>query len=321
MARAKDWLAAARETRLHTLDMDRTARRVSAVLILLAASVPVPAQPAATDFQLTPQSGQDDVQQWFDRYECDSRAKEPGSPPNQEQAGEEYRHAMVECLTQHGYGVSYAPPQPPPSAVPASYLWPGVQHAARELRYRALSVQAGGGVTAAVGSTSDYLHDGANAGAALTWFPSAALPLGVRVEGSYTWFKPGAALLGLNGVGYNRGQLDVYGGDVDLRLNLARLPARWQLYLFAGAGWYRSDTTLQKVSVERICGGRYCSVFTTLLAEEHDVSAWEPSWNAGLGWEVALDSHTSFFIEARYRRILLYSKATQLVPIWLGLRF
>src|SRR5262249_33129465 len=145
-------------------------------------------------------------------------------------------------------------------------------HAARELRYRALSAQAGGGFTAGTGSTSGYVNDGANAGAALTWFPSEALPLGVRGEGSYTWFKPAAGLLALNGVGYNRGELNVYGGDIDLRWNLARLLARWQLYLVAGAGWYRIDTSLQKVSTERICGRNECTVFTTVLAEDHDTS-------------------------------------------------
>jgi hypothetical protein len=45
-----------------------------------------------------------------------------------------------------------------------------------------------------------------------------------------------------------------------------------------------------------------------------------------MGWEVALDSHTSFFVEARYRRIQTsgnhgFSGAVQLVPLWLGLRF
>ena len=290
--------------------------------------MPAPAQPAATDFQLSPQRAQDDVQQWFDRYECDSRAKRESGAPIHEQAGpaqqaqnEQYVRAMVDCLTQHGYGVRQAPPEPQPASTATPYVWPGGPRAPRELRYRALSVQVGGGYTTTAGSTGDYIHGGGNAGAAVTWFPSAALPLAVRVEGSYTWSTPAAGLLALNGVGYNRGEVDVYGGDVDLRLNLGRLPARWQLYLVGGAGWYRIDATLQKVSVERVCGGRYCSVFTALLAEEHDTSSWEPSWNAGLGWEVALDSHTAFFIEARYRRILRYGNGTQLVPLWLGLRF
>lgn len=298
------------------------------MLLLFATSLPVRAQPAATDFQLSPQRGQDDVQQWFDRYECDGLVKrQSGAPtyapsgPAQQGDNEEYVRAMTDCLTRHGYGARYAPPQPqpPPAAMP--YASPGEPRAARELRYRALSAQIGGGYTTTAGSTGDYIHGGGNAGAAVTWFPSAALPLGVLAEGSYTWSTPAAGLLALNGVGYNRGEVDIYGGDVDLRLNLARLPAQWQLYLVAGAGWYRIEATLQKVSTERICGRNECTVFTTILAEAHDTSSWEPQWNAGLGWEVELDSHTAFFIEARYRRILHYSNTVQLVPISLGLRF
>ncbi len=298
-----------------------------AVVVSLVASMPAPALPAATDFELSPQGAQDEVQQWFDRYDCDSRARSAVAAAGAEGAGaarpaadERYVRAMVDCLAQHGYGARYAPPRPQPPATPASAA-PEAQHIPRELRYRALSAQAGGGYTAASGSTSDYLQGGGAAGVAATWFPSQQLPLGVRVEGSYTWSKPAAGLLALNGVGYNRGEVDIFGGEADLRFNLGRLPVRWQLYLLAGAGWYRIDSSLQKVSEQRVCGGRYCSVFETVLAEAHDTSSWQPSWNAGLGWELALDSHTAFFIEARYRRILRESAVTQLVPVWLGLRF
>jgi opacity protein-like surface antigen len=323
----------------------KKAPSVSAVLALLAVSlavsaraqphsgptavVAIAAQPSATDFQLSPKNGQDDVQQWFDRYECDSWARrESGYDPineharsSQQAARDEYLYAMAACLTEHGYEVRYVAPESPPPASAIPYIWPSTPPRVRELRYRAVTLQAGGGYSVAAGSTADYIRDGANAGAALNWFPSAALPLGVRVEGSYTWFKPGSQLLALNGVGYNNGEQDLYGGDIDLRLNLSRLPSRQQLYLAAGVGWYRIDTTLQKVSGERVCGTHFCGVFQTLLAEEQDTSPWESSWNAGVGWEAALDSHTAFFIEARYRHIHRYGGAMQLVPIWLGLRF
>jgi hypothetical protein len=75
------------------------------------------------------------------------------------------------------------------------------------------------------------------------------------------------------------------------------------------------------VSQVRVCGRNSCDVFETLLAEEHDTRPWESSWNAGLGWEIALDTHTAFFVEARYRHIHSCCGGMQLVPIWLGLRF
>jgi hypothetical protein len=285
-------------------------------------------QPAATDFQLSPLHGQDDVQQWFDRHECDSQARrQSGYDPtgrkdqaSQPAAREEYLRAMAACLTGRGYEVRYAPPQPPPPPAPV-YTLPPEPPRARELRYRALSVEAGGGYSVTPGSTADYVHSAANAVAALNWFPDAALPLGIRMQGSYTWLRPASRLFALNNVGYNRGQQDLYGGDVDLRLNLLRAPSRQQLYLAAGSGWYRMDTSLQKISGERVCGPHFCGVFPTLLAQEHDLSPWESSWNAGLGWEIALDTRTAFFVEVRYQHLHPYHGESQLVPISLGLRF
>jgi opacity protein-like surface antigen len=325
--------------------MDKKAPSAPAALALLALAAhpsaraqpptgPAPvaaiaAQPAATDFQLSPRNGQNDVQQWFDRHECDNWAKQQsGYDPTHEQQGslqqaasEDYVRAMIACFTGHGYDARYVPPEtpPPPSSTP--YQSPGTQRGTRGLRYRALSVEAGGGYSVAAGSSADYVLGGANAGAALNWFPSPALPIGVRVAGSYVWLKPGSQLLALNGVGYNEGQQDVYGVDVDLRLNLPGLPSRQQLYLMAGLGWRRIDTTLQKVLVVRQCGVNSCDIFQTLLAQEHDTSSWESSWNAGLGWEIALDSHTAFFLEASYQHIHREGGSLQLVPISVGLRF
>ncbi|HLJ39016.1 MAG TPA: hypothetical protein VKT54_11465 [Steroidobacteraceae bacterium] len=312
--------------------MHQRASSAAAILVFLAPMLPLPAHgqpqmlpaPDATNFQLSPLHGQDDVQEWFDRYECDGQARrQTGYDPHagyQQRAGEQYVRAMAACLEERGYQARYAPAAPSASPSPIYQLLPEPPRA-RELRYRALSVQAGGGYTFPTGSTARYVNGGAHAGAALDWFPSTALPIGLQLEGSYTWLKPASQLLALNNVGYNKGQQDLYGGDVNVRLNLTRSHSRQQLYLTAGVGWYRTDTLLQKVSQERSCGVRYCDLFGTLLAQEHDTSPWEWSWNAGLGWETALDTHTVFFIEARYRYIHSSSGESQFAPMSLGLRF
>lgn len=290
------------------------------------------AQPAATDFQLSPLHGQDDEQQWFDRYGCDREARQQSgydpvgerSGPAPPAASAAYVRAMTACLGRHGYEVRYAPPA---SASPATAPMPTERgprpHPPREIGYRPLSLQAAGGYSAAVGSTSRYVRDGATAGGALNWFPSAALPVGLRIDGSYAWFKAADQLLARNGVGYTTGNQQLYGGDIDLRVNLLPLPSRQQWYLIAGGGWYRTNTTLQKLVNENLCGTRFCGVFQSLLAQEHDKSGWEPSWNAGLGWEIALDQRITFFAEAHYRYIhrSIDGGGMQLVPIWLGLRF
>src|SRR5579863_4782312 len=104
--------------------MDKKTPRVPAVLALLAVSMPlsaraqpqsgpgavaaIAARPAASDFQLLPKNHQDEEQQWFDRYECDNRAKRQSAydptneqdGPSQQAASEEYVRAITTCLTQ-----------------------------------------------------------------------------------------------------------------------------------------------------------------------------------------------------------------------------
>jgi hypothetical protein len=123
-------------------------------------------------------------------------------------------------------------------------------------------------------------------------------------------------------VGYNKGERNVYGGDLDLQLDFGRLSPRQKAYLLAGYGEYRVGTSLQKLSdAPRVCGNHFCGTFPTLLASESDTSAWEPSWNAGIGWAMALNARTSMFVEARYQRIFTRGSSTQFFPVRVGLRF
>jgi opacity protein-like surface antigen len=290
--------------------------------------------PAAGGFSISPKNGQTAEQEAADRYACHSWARnqtgfdptEPsgGVSPNEETSRrQEYRRAMTACLEAHGYGVRYTPPPvyvaPPPTAAPETYSLRPV------LRYHPFQAHIDGGYSIAAEKTNRLLQDGANVGLGFTWFPTSALPLGLRVDGSFSSFRARDALLELNGADYTYGHEHIYGGDADVQLDLAHRSSRAKLYLFGGLGWYREQTELRQVALESgtVCGWYYCApgYFPALTARESTTSAWHKSWNAGIGWEVAVAERTSFFIEARYQRILPNGSNMQFIPIRLGLRF
>ncbi len=215
------------------------------------------------------------------------------------------------------------PEASPPSSIPSSLTGSTNEGwASRKLTYQPFSAQAGGGYDVVTGSAGQYIHGGGAAAIGVTWFPSPALPLGLRLDGSYDWFTPGRQLLGLGGVDYTQGERNVYGGDLDLQVDFARLSSKQKAYLLGGFGEYRIATSLQKLSAApRVCGKHFCGTYPTVLAAENDTSAWDESWNAGVGWAMALNAHTSLFVEARYQRIFSHGSSTQFVPVRVGLRF
>ena len=282
----------------------------------------------------------------------------------------EYRRAISACLEGRGYTVQFAappaavppayaapptsvyavPPAPaarayvaPPNSVyavppvPAASAYSAPSRVASfaapgpELKYQPFQAQIGGGYTVATGSaTRDAVNNGANVGLGFTLFPSPALPVGLRVDGSYSSFGAAGPLLNSNGTQYTGGHERLYGGDVDLQFDLAHRSSRQKLYLFGGFGWYRDQTVLRQVSILRgtVCGYFYCGpgYFPALTAEQDTTSPWLKSWNAGIGWEVAVADHASFFLEARYQHFLSSdsrpnSANLQFVPITVGLRF
>jgi hypothetical protein len=186
-----------------------------------------------------------------------------------------------------------------------------------------LTVHIDGGYSIAAGSTHQYVDDGPNVGLGLTWFPASALPIGLRLDGSYSRFDARRGLLDAGG--YTDGYVNIYGGDADLQFDLAHRSSRYKLYLFGGAGWYREQTRLRTVQWEEgiICDFFFCApgAFPVVTAEQRTTSPWHSSWNGGLGWEVALPQGGSFFIEAQYLHIAPQANKMQFVPIRVGLRF
>ncbi len=209
------------------------------------------------------------------------------------------------------------PPSSPESGDSFTHAWiPGA------LPFRRWSIQAAGGYNFVTGSAANYMHGRATAALGITWSPSPGLPLAVRLDGSYGWFSPGRELLQTGGVGYNAGERDVYGGDLDLQLDVAHPSWRQKVYLLAGVGEYRVKTNLQELSdAPDVCGTRFCGRSPIVLATESDTSAWDDSWNVGVGWTLALDQHTWVFIEGRYEHVFTHGSDTQFIPLRVGLRF
>jgi len=338
-----------------------------AVSVSAVAQSPAPGQ-AAGGISISPKNGQSLQQQASDRYACHSWAKnQTGFDPTRPGGGvaqseeasrrSEYRRAISACLEGRGYTVHFAAP---PAAVPPAYAAAPPSYAAPptsvyavppapaapayavpprvvsysapgpELKYHPFQAQIGGGYTVATGSaTKDAVNNGSNVGLGFTLFPSPDLPVGLRVDGSYSTFGAAGPLLNMNGTQYTNGHEHMYGGDADLQFDLAHRSSRQKLYLFGGFGWYRDQTVLRQVSIQRgnVCGFFFCGpgYFPALTAEQNTTSPWLKSWNAGLGWEIAVADHVSFFMEARYQHFLSNNSSNssnmQFVPITLGLRF
>jgi hypothetical protein len=337
--------------------MVRKSLRVFRGFALLAVSLPAIAQYVATpqpqqtptaspgprtgDLTIAGNNGQTQEQQWADRYQCHRWAtSQSGFDPTRSAAAnpqgddgthrDQYRRAFAACMQGRGYTVGYGAPEttsPTPTPAPARGQATAIRQTApvvSEVKYRPLAVQIEGGYSVAAGMTDRSLDDGSNVGLGLTWFPTSALPVGLRVDGSYSSFRPTRALLNQDG-GFTSGHENIYGGDADLQLDLAHQSSRSKMYLFGGAGWYREETRLRQVSFEpgTVCGFYFCGsgFVPTLTAVDHTTSPWHSAWNAGLGWEATNAEGASFFVEARFLRIAPSSSEMQFVPIRVGLRF
>ncbi|MDB6044609.1 MAG: hypothetical protein JWM63_3160 [Gammaproteobacteria bacterium] len=338
--------------------MPRKSKQVCRLVLLLAVSAPAlaqyqsatqsggsPAAPllgAAEHPYISPKNGQSQEQQWADRYACHSWAKSQSGfdptkkltevPPSENASSrEQYRRAMTACLDARGYSVSEVAPPPavPPSAPPPQRERRFEHGSLRvpEFKYHPLAVHFDGGYSVTAGEARHALDNGWNAGLGLTWFPSSALPLGLRIDANYNRFRESNQSLSLasqaTGTNVAFGYESLYGGDVDLQLDL-RMGPRVKEYFFGGVGRYREHTAFRQVSFERgVACFEYCyyGYFPIVSTAEQNTSGWLKSWNAGMGFEFALEDPASFFIEASYLRLSPSRSRTAFVPIRFGLRF
>lgn len=338
--------------------------RIFLFVVVLAASAAASAQSPATsqtsgaaatdagpwradDLIVAPQRGQSVQQLWGDRYACDAWAKSQSGYDSSRPAGgglaaagpeerSSYRNALIACLQTKGYSVrEAAQPAPPPAAppVPEAPPSPPPHYFVQPLEptsgfeYRPLTGQIEGGYTVTQGEAGTSLRNGWNGGLGFTWAPIAALPLALRVDGSYDRSEETnqsrqleAQRTGASGI---FGHEDFYGGDADAQINLNMGPTVRE-YFFGGVGWYREQTVFKQLSLVRgvrcffYCYPGYVPIVSTVARSTTD---WLHSWNAGMGFEFALTPPASFFIEARYLRIGPAGNRTEFVPIRVGLRF
>jgi hypothetical protein len=319
-----------------------------ALPVFVLAQAPAPTTFVADGLSLTPPNGQTPQQLVTDRTTCESWSKgQTGfditlptggvAPSDYTVRREQFNRAMTACLEARGYAVHVAAPAAPPAAVPPAaapprYIAPPAPapvymthypSAAPTLGYHPFSVSVSGGWNITTGNVSQDFDDGGLAGLGFSLFPSESLPVGIRVDGNYTWFGARDRFLIANNA--QLGHQELYGGDADLQFNLGPHSARSQLYLFGGAGWYRERTTLHQVSpvTGTVCGFFFCGPgeFFAISGTMRETTPWRDSWNAGLGWEFALSDVSSFFVEARYRQIGPNDSRESFVPIQAGFRF
>jgi hypothetical protein len=98
-----------------------------------------------------------------------------------------------------------------------------------------------------------------------------------------------------------------------------------QEYYFGGVGTYREQTTFKPLSHESrmTCDFYECSYgyFPVASTTEPNTTGGLHSWDAGLGFEFALEDPSTVLNEAHYLDIDRPGSGPEFVPIRVGLRF
>ena len=220
-----------------------------------------------------------------------------------------------------------APPPPPPAAKP-QWVHSESSYPESAFQYHPFRFHIDGGGTIAQRANDKLLDNGWNVGLGLSWFPTKHLPLGIRVDGTYMEFDARQALLDQaaanSGTRVDNGTRKMWGGDVDLELDLPLSPYV-RMYLLAGGGWYKTQDTFRQVNFYPGyicdwwgCGPGYYGIRSIVARNTTD---WSFAKNAGLGFEFAMAPRTSFYVEARYMRLNPNDAHSDYLPIRVGYRF
>src|SRR5262249_37088896 len=122
---------------------------------------------------------------------------------------------------------------------------------ATAFQYHPFRFHIEGGAKLAKMSNESLLDNGRNASLGLSWVPTSHLPLGIRIDGPYNAYDTHPPLLdqpaAAYGTGVDEGTRKLWGGDVDLELDV-NLSPRVRAYLLAGGGWYKQEDTFRQIN-------------------------------------------------------------------------
>ena len=245
------------------------------------------------------------------------------TPPPQSPPPPQYKYQYTPPPEPQG-----SPPPPPPTKPQWKHSESYYPATFTGFRYHPFVFHIDGGGTITQRANDTLLDNGWNAGLGLTWYPTRHLPLGIRIDGTYNEFDDRPALLNQAAMAYgtrvDNGTQKMWGGDVDLQLDLPLSPYV-RMYLLAGGGWYKVQQTFRQTNFYQGyvcswwgCGPGYVGVNGIVARNTSD---WTFAKNAGFGFEFALAPRTSFFVEARYMRLNPNDAKSDFIPIKAGFRF
>jgi opacity protein-like surface antigen len=291
-----------------------------------APATPPPNPPPAPPVQATPLPPQN--------AQPAAPPAQPATPPLPRLPSQQYQYTPPpQSPPPPQYKYQYTPPPPaqqtpPPPPAKTQWVHSESRYPNTGFQYHPFRFHIDGGSTLTQNANDTLLDNGWNVGLGLSWFPSSHLPLGIRVDGTYNEFDARPALLNQAAATYgtdvNNGTRKMWGGDVDLELDL-HLSANVRAYLLAGGGWYKQQDTFRQINFYPGyicdwwgCGPGYYGVSTIVARNNTD---WRFAKNAGFGLEFAMGPKTSFFVEARYMRLNPNDAKSDYLPIRAGLRF
>jgi hypothetical protein len=196
------------------------------------------------------------------------------------------------------------------------------------LHYRPWHFQIEGGPAITQRAAAEDLDNGWNAGAGFTWYPTRYLPFGVRGDATYSRFDARQPLLdaasAATGANISDGTRERWGGDLDGEFDIPITPSA-RLYLLAGVGWYKSQSTYRQTSQSPalVCSWWGCvnGYVTETTTASQSTTKTQFARNLGLGMEFGTGPGTSFFVEARYMRLGPANQKQDFIPVHFGLRF